>query len=275
MPFPASLTPITLTGTFLDGDSLPRQGVVKVLMPTPIRSEDDDVVIPPFELDPIDLDQDGFFTVDLPPTTDPNWLPNTAEYVVMAEFSDDYRKLWWSFPLPHDGGALDLADAGEPNVGTPALTIRQGVTQPLADGGFKGAYGAGVLYRTGDTVIHGSAVYGALKPSTAITPGSDVTVWTVLPGGAGVLAPIAASTVLGNNTAGPVAPIALTTAQTKALLAIVPADVSGLPAELSGKPNIYLWDGDSYEIAPTADIYVGPVDPGAVPNGSIWYPAGA
>lgn len=372
MPFPASLTPITLTGTFLDGDSLPRQGVVKVLMPTPIRSEGDDVVIPPFELAPIDLDENGFFTVDLPPTTDPDWLPNTAEYVVMAEFTEDYRKLWWSFPLPHDGGALDLADAGEPNVGTPALTIRQGSTQPLADGGFRDTYDAGRLYRAGDTVVHSSAVYGALRPSEGVVPGTDVTVWRPFPGVGG--APIAHA---ASHAAAGSDPVTLTQGQitglTAALALLAPllnptfaGDVNVVDLIASGRiqidgsgksyrlrtggaldfegsgadlfisvwsaagfsgtqrtflrlegganiatavhrwrfaqdpdgtgmvmdvnattgevvvtgdlslnggavPNIFVYDGADYVPATGAGIYVGPVDPGAVPQGSIWY----
>lgn len=189
MPFPGSLKLITLTGTFLDGadeTGQPRAGVVRITLPTPIRSEGDNVIIPPFDLE-IDLDEFGSFSWDLPATTDPDWLPNTANYLVEVTFPDDWRKLWWMFPLPWDtaGDTLDLADVGAPNVGTPALTIRQGTSQPLADGGYKGTWGAGVLYRVGDTVQHGSAVYGALRPSTGTTPGTDATVWKVYPSSGG------------------------------------------------------------------------------------------
>lgn len=186
MPFPASLKLITLTGTFLDGFGVARAGAVTITLPTPIRSTGDNVVVPPFDLE-ITLDSSGHFTVQIPATTDPDWLPNTAEYVVQAVFSLDFRKIWWSFPLPWNtaGDALDLADVGDPTVGTPALSIRQGTTQPLADGGYKGTWAAGVLYRVGDTVQQGSAVYGALKASTGVTPGTDSTVWKVYPSSGG------------------------------------------------------------------------------------------
>jgi len=186
MSFPVSLKQITLTGTFLDGEGDPRGGVVTITLPTPIRSTGDDVVIPPFDLE-IDLDSNGHFTVDIPATTDPDWIPNTAEYAVQAVFDEDFRKLWWSFPLPHDtaGDSLDLADVGNPTVGTPARSILQGTTQPLADGGYKGTWGAGVLYRAGDTVQHSSAVYGALKASSGVTPGTNAAIWKVYPGGGG------------------------------------------------------------------------------------------
>lgn len=187
MPFPATLKLITLSGDFRDGadDGEPREGVVTITLPTPIRSEGDNVIIPPFDL-AIEL-VDGVFAVDLPATTDPEWLPNTAEYVVQVVFIDDLRKLWWSFPLPYDsaGDALDLADVGAPNVGTPSLTIRQGTSQPLADGGYKGTWGAGTAYRTGDTVQHGSTVYGALRPSSGVTPGSNAAIWKSYPSSGG------------------------------------------------------------------------------------------
>lgn len=187
MPFPASLKLITLTGDFRDGadNGNPREGVVTITLPTPIRSEGDNVIIPPFDLS-IDV-VDGTFEVELPATTDPEWLPNTAAYIVQATFLDDWRKLWWTFALPYDtaGDTLDLADVGAPNVGTPSLTIRQGTTQPIPDGGYRGNWGIGTLYRVGDTVQYGSGVYGALKTSAGVTPGTNAAIWKIYPGGGG------------------------------------------------------------------------------------------
>ena len=39
---------------------------------------------------------------------------------------------------------------------------------------------------------------------------------------------------------------------------------------LNGKPDVYVWNGSAYALVTTADIYVGPNDPGAVGEGSIW-----
>lgn len=187
MAFPDSLKLITLTGDFRDGglDGAPREGVVTIALPTPIRSEGDNVIIPPFEVS-VDLEE-GSFSIDLPATTDPEWLPNTVEYVIQATFTDHWHKLWWALPLPWDtdDDALDLADVGAPNVGTPASTIWQGTMLPLADGGYKGAWASGTLYRTGDTVQHSSSVYGALRASTAVTPGTSPTIWKVYPSSGG------------------------------------------------------------------------------------------
>ena len=333
MPFPASLTLITITGTFLDLDGEPRAGEVTITLPTPIYSSDDNVVIPHFVTDPVELDDNGSFSVELPATTDPEWLPNTVEYIVQAVFTADFHKLWWQFPAPYDaaGATIDVADVGAPSVGTPSATVRQGVIPSTHDGSYKGTWAIGTAYRAGDTVQHGSSVYGALKASTGVTPGTAAATWKVYPssgGGGGAvssvfgrdgdvvavagdyaladitglsaalalkaplasptftgtvtaatiaatsatvggqavvvtndarlsdtrvptdgsvttakivdsnvtlakLANIAASTILGNNTGGAVAPIALTAAQVKALLAIAQSDVTGLTAALA------------------------------------------
>lgn len=88
------------------------------------------------------------------------------------------------------------------------------------------------------------------------------------------IADIGAGTVLGNNTASAAAPAALTTSQTKALLNIGIADVSGLQNLLDSmglsNPQISYWDGAAYSPAISQGIYVGPSDPGAKANGSVW-----
>lgn len=186
MSFPASLALITLTGEFLEGeDGRPRVGVGTITLPTPIRSTGDNVIIPQFMI-AFELDLDGQISIPLPATTDPDWLPNTAVYIVQITF-DDFNKLWWSVALPWDtaGATLDLADVGAPNVGTPSATILQGTTISGGDGSYKGTWGSGTSYRAGDTVQHVSAVYGALRASVGITPGTDATAWKVYPGSSG------------------------------------------------------------------------------------------
>ncbi len=39
---------------------------------------------------------------------------------------------------------------------------------------------------------------------------------------------------------------------------------------LDAKPDIYAWNGSAYALVTTGDIYIGPNDPGAVGNGSVW-----
>lgn len=347
MSYPASLTLLTLTGQFLDGgeDGSGRAGVVTITLAVPIRSTGDDVIIPPFAFD-VELNVDGTFSAEVPALTDPEWIPNDAQYIVQVVFTRDFHKLWWAIDAPWDtpGGTIDLADCGTPNVGTPSNTLVAGTTTVTQDGGYRSLWDVGTVYRAGDTVEHDGGVYGALRTSSGIEPGTDGATWAAYPGAGGggavssvfgrsgnvvaqtgdytkaqvglanvdntadtakpvstaqaaadtavanaaaaaltahaddttavhgitntaalvltddarltdertptngsvttakivdanvtlaKLANIAAATLLGNNTGGAAAPIALTAAQVKALLAIAQSDVTGLTAALA------------------------------------------
>jgi hypothetical protein len=48
-------------------------------------------------------------------------------------------------------------------------------------------------------------------------------------------------------------------------------DTTGLQAALDAKaPVVMAWNGSAYVATLTATVYVGPSDPGAVPDGSVW-----
>lgn len=48
------------------------------------------------------------------------------------------------------------------------------------------------------------------------------------------------------------------------------ADVDARLDAGAGAPTVMVWDGDEYVESPGAVMYVGPTDPGAVPDGSVW-----
>lgn len=48
------------------------------------------------------------------------------------------------------------------------------------------------------------------------------------------------------------------------------ADTAGLQTALDAATQILAWNGSAYALAATANVYVGPTDPGAVPDGSVW-----
>lgn len=76
------------------------------------------------------------------------------------------------------------------------------------------------------------------------------------------LATQAASTILGNNTGGAAAPTALTTAQTKTLLAIVPGDVTGFDTQVRTSRLDQM-------AAPTASVSFGSQKITSLANGTV------
>ena len=74
-------------------------------------------------------------------------------------------------------------------------------------------------------------------------------------------APLASPALTGNPTAP---------TQTAGNNSTRVATTAYVEAATSGRPLIYSWTGAAYAVDTDAGVYVGPNDPGAVPNGSIW-----
>jgi len=106
---------------------------------------------------------------------------------------------------------------------TPAITLTLGAITPssvAATGTVTGSNLSGTntgdqtITLTGDVTGSGTGSFATTIASGAVTLAK--------------MANLAANSIIGNNTGSPATPIALTTAQTKSLLAIAQADVSGL-----------------------------------------------
>lgn len=86
------------------------------------------------------------------------------------------------------------------------------------------------LVRLG-TVYQGST--WRMTTTSAVTIDTTATTWVATPIALGALATIADQTILGNNTGGTAAPVALTAAQTRTVLGLATVATSGSAADLS------------------------------------------
>ena len=110
MSLPASITPITLTGTYLKPDGSPESGTIKFRTALVTLSSGDNTVI---SIGPIDvtLDQNGQFSIDLIPTDDPDWFPQGWQYYIYEDLSGRGGRRGY-FELPYDTASftIDIAD---------------------------------------------------------------------------------------------------------------------------------------------------------------------
>lgn len=164
-----------------------------------------------------------------------------AEPAITAGTSAQYwngSKAWTTFPTTWAWSSI---------TGTPTTLSGYGITngQPLAADltAISGLAGTGYAKRTATTptwavsaTVPTTDLSGTLQAAQvpaftgAITTTAGNVATTLSAGAVGLsnMANIAANSIIGNNTGSPATPVALTTAQTKTLLAIATTDVSGI-----------------------------------------------
>lgn len=268
MAYPPSLDMITVTGAFVNGRTgAPASGSVTFTSTRLLQGGSDDAFVSPVRKTVL-LDAAGEFSVALPATDDPQWVPQGYTYQVAVSLNDGTARVWQILlPYTTPGGTVDLADIvpAEPvppvatyvlvsrvgQVGGPAGPLDVAGKIPLAQLPVS-AGGSGVDSVNAQTgvVVLSAANVGAEPALAAGTTGQyyrgDKS-WQTLNKAAVGLANV-------DNTSDAAKPVSTATQ-------------TALDAK---SPVGFLWNGSAYVVSSAVRLYVGPTDPGAVPNGSVW-----
>lgn len=109
MPLPTSLDQITVTGQFLKNDGTAQSGTVRFTSTQLLQSGVEDLFITPGSFEAT-LDGTGAFSLSLPATNDPDWVPQGYAYQLDLVLSGFSRTFTISIPWNAPGSTLDLAD---------------------------------------------------------------------------------------------------------------------------------------------------------------------
>ena len=105
MALPASLSTITITGSYVDYSGTAITGQITFTLGDVLRSGIDNVMVAPSTV-VVPLVA-GSFSVTLPATNDPDIIPNPYTYTVVESFVGGRT---YTISVPFNGGSLDLAD---------------------------------------------------------------------------------------------------------------------------------------------------------------------
>lgn len=135
MPYPSSLSLVTLSGTFIKALSTapaPATGEVTITSPVWLQGPADNQIIEPVNVT-IPLDETGSFSIALPPTDDPDWIPSGWTYKISIKA--DGKTLNATLALPAASPEVNLADVlSQVVVPTPGISFIP-LTQKAQAGG--------------------------------------------------------------------------------------------------------------------------------------------
>jgi len=312
MAYPDSLTTITLTGRFVDGDTgLPAEGTITFVSSYLLQGPTDDAFVTPVNKTMRLID--GAFSVVLPATDDPDWTPQGFTYRVVL--NTDCESQSWIISLPVSlAPTVDLADIAPVStappvtmyvlasrvgtVGGPAGPLDANGKIPISQipgGGGEGGAVDSVNGQTGIVILDAQDV-GAEPTIAAGTTAQywrgDKTFQTLNKAAVGLSnvdntsdanKPISTATQAALNTKAPINNPTFTgtvSGITKAMVGLGNVDntsdankpvSTATQTALNGKAPVgKLHNGTAYVDSANVVLYVGPVDPGAVPDGAVW-----
>ncbi len=122
MPLPLNITMVTVEGTYVDMSGAPLSGTVTfVASVSRLRNPDGDVVVTDFPFTVI-LDGTGSFSVQLPATDDPDWVPSPWSYKVTENLNDHRDSFFMEVPASTPGGVLRMDDVDRAVKVPPVIT---------------------------------------------------------------------------------------------------------------------------------------------------------
>lgn len=127
MAYPPTLQTIIVTGTYINGDGTPSFGVVEFSTNVKLRSGTSTSVVQP-GVQTAELDAAGHFSIVLPASNDPDWIPNPFTYTVTEKVSTRGVGVTYDVQIPFNapGGTVDLSTlAPVPPVINPNIYVLQ------------------------------------------------------------------------------------------------------------------------------------------------------
>lgn len=127
---PDDMTTAIVTGQYIAGDGTAEQGTITFERVLYLRGTGSDVVLTPYAHEAT-LDSTGAFSIELPITNDPNYVPVDWSYAVTERFSG-HRLRKYDMPLEDDTNIADVSPLVAPLEGTQYALLSQ-VQEAQAD----------------------------------------------------------------------------------------------------------------------------------------------
>lgn len=296
-------TLITVHGKYIKLDGTPEQGLIHFQSNTFSLDSDSDTVMVP-DIITAYLDPTGSVLVTLPATNDPDWNPQGWTYTFTAQFSHSFYSFDVVIPYNAAGGLIGINELVPAQVANSQLYAAYSHThnQYLTIDSLGDAVDEAVADSLGDFVTD-SELTAALATKASVSQlntKANITSPTFTGTVAGITKTMVGLSAVDNTADAdkPVSSAQQTALNDKANTSHthVISDVPGLQTELNSKqpagnyatsielgtlttrvddidtalPVMLTWNGTSYVENNSSRIYVGPNDPGSVPDGSIW-----
>jgi hypothetical protein len=125
---------ITVQGTFLKADGTPETGSLEFYAKNYVLESAGTTVVVP-SIIKVNLDPQGYISVTIPSTDDPDWKPSGWTYTLVFKLSGDYSAINVAIPYDTPGGILSVSQ----------LVPTSSVSTPPSNGGSEGPFDASVI----------------------------------------------------------------------------------------------------------------------------------